>query len=205
MKLQLAIDRLPLGQALVLAARLENTVDIVEVGTSLIKDYGMLALREFAAAKTKGVQLLADMKIMDEAAYEAEAAFANGADIVTVMGVASEESICAVAKAAKAHQKDYMIDMMNVDAARAQKLYQAFDGIFCLHLPTDAKGDIAAFAQQSNLQQYPQLRFAIAGGVNLQALPAIGKAGFAVAIVGGAITKDPNPQKAAAQFKEAML
>ena len=40
MKLQAAIDRVTLEQAKDLARQLDPIVDIIEMGTSLIKDYG---------------------------------------------------------------------------------------------------------------------------------------------------------------------
>lgn len=204
MKLQLAIDRLPLGQAIVLASRLWEDVDIIEVGTSLIKDYGVLSVREFRAAMPDDVLLLADMKIMDEAAYEAKAAFENGADFVTVMGAASTESIRAVEQVATEYQKDYVIDMMGVDNERSAELFAEFKGVFCLHIPSDVHGDIAAFAAQSPIARYSGLRWAIAGGITLESVAPIQEAGFAIAVVGGAITKQPDVQKAAKAFKEVM-
>lgn len=45
MKLQVAIDRIPLNEAVTIANQLDGIVDIIELGTSLVKDYGLLRLR----------------------------------------------------------------------------------------------------------------------------------------------------------------
>ena len=44
MKLQVAIDRVSLDQAKEVVKKLDGVVDIIELGTSLVKDYGLLQL-----------------------------------------------------------------------------------------------------------------------------------------------------------------
>nr|MDS0177279.1 orotidine 5'-phosphate decarboxylase [Oenococcus oeni] len=45
MKLQAAIDRRSLQETIELAKKLDPIVDIVEIGTSAIKDFGFAALK----------------------------------------------------------------------------------------------------------------------------------------------------------------
>ena len=44
MKLQVAIDRVSLAHAITLAKDLDGIADVIELGTSLVKDYGLIAL-----------------------------------------------------------------------------------------------------------------------------------------------------------------
>ena len=44
MRLQAAIDRVSLEEAVALAEQLDGKTDILELGTSLVKDYGNLAI-----------------------------------------------------------------------------------------------------------------------------------------------------------------
>lgn len=88
MKLQAAIDRVTLEQAKDLARQLDPIVDIIEMGTSLIKDYGFYALNKEALG-LQHAELLLDAKTIDEGQYEFEKGFETGADILTVMGAAS--------------------------------------------------------------------------------------------------------------------
>lgn len=69
MKLQVAIDRVSLTKAIQLSQQLDGLVDIVELGPSIVIDYGLEALkdRHFRLRKS---ELLIDLKIIDEGAYE---------------------------------------------------------------------------------------------------------------------------------------
>ena len=76
MKLQAAIDRVTLEQAKDLACQLDPIVDIIEMGTSLIKDYGFYALNKEALG-LQHAELLLDAKTIDEGQYEFEKGFEN--------------------------------------------------------------------------------------------------------------------------------
>ncbi|WP_245837250.1 orotidine 5'-phosphate decarboxylase / HUMPS family protein [Virgibacillus phasianinus] len=85
MLLQLALDRFTVEEAIQLAYETRDQVDWLEIGTSLVKEFGMESIQKFRyafPAKT----LVADMKINDNAKYECKLAFDAGADVVTVMG-----------------------------------------------------------------------------------------------------------------------
>ncbi|WP_025698066.1 orotidine 5'-phosphate decarboxylase / HUMPS family protein, partial [Paenibacillus forsythiae] len=87
MKIQLALDRMSIEEAADMVRRTEPYIDWIEVGTSLIKEFGMASVealkREFPH-KT----IVADMKTFDNAQYEFELCFGAGADVATVMGAA---------------------------------------------------------------------------------------------------------------------
>ncbi|MCT6892431.1 MAG: orotidine 5'-phosphate decarboxylase, partial [Lactobacillus sp.] len=87
MKLQVAIDRVSLTTAVQLARKLDGIADIVEFGTSIIKDYGFYGIKA-ANVNLKHSLLLLDTKTNDEGQYEFEQGFKAGADILTVMGTA---------------------------------------------------------------------------------------------------------------------
>lgn len=65
MKLQAAIDRVSLDKALDLVAKFDGVVDIIELGTSIIKDYGMETLKA-QNLKLSNATLLLDIKTNDE-------------------------------------------------------------------------------------------------------------------------------------------
>lgn len=69
MKLQAAIDRVSLDKALDLVAKFDGVVDIIELGTSIIKDYGMETLKA-QNLKLSNATLLLDIKTNDEGVYE---------------------------------------------------------------------------------------------------------------------------------------
>ncbi|MGA9173277.1 MAG: orotidine 5'-phosphate decarboxylase / HUMPS family protein, partial [Thermoactinomyces sp.] len=92
MKLQLALDRLTVSEAIKIADQVKAEVDWIEVGTSLIKEYGMSSVKALREAFPDHI-IVADMKTFDNAAYEMEICFAAGADVATVMGAAPVETI----------------------------------------------------------------------------------------------------------------
>ena len=113
MKLQVAIDRVKLDDAVRVANQLDSVVDIIEFGTSLVKDYGLLAIKR-ADLNLHHAQLLIDLKTIDEGPYEFKQGFAAGADILTVMGASSVDTIKKVYEIAEAQDKEMYIDMMGI-------------------------------------------------------------------------------------------
>jgi len=135
MKLQVAIDRVSKAAAREMIEVLRDSADIIEIGTSLIKDFGLTgsvaALRECCGP----ARLLADVKTCDEGAYEFERSFEAGADIVTVMGFSSEATLQACAETARRFGKDYMIDLMELDEERVRRVAAAFPGCHSVRPP----------------------------------------------------------------------
>ena len=64
MKLELALDTFTPQSACALAERLQDFIDIVEVGTPMLLNYGMAAVRDMKKA-VPGLTLFADTKIID--------------------------------------------------------------------------------------------------------------------------------------------
>ena len=89
MKLQLALDTLSLKQCLDLVEKVKDTVDIVEIGTPVLLEYGLWAVREMKG-RFPDLEVLADAKIMDAGEYEASQCFEAGADYVTVLGASHD-------------------------------------------------------------------------------------------------------------------
>lgn len=85
MKIQLALDRMTISEAIETAKEAEQYVDLIEVGTSLIKEYGVESISEIKKEFSLK-PVLADMKTFDNATYEFSIAFDAGADMATVMG-----------------------------------------------------------------------------------------------------------------------
>lgn len=202
MRLQLAIDRVSVEDALALIQETHEYMDIIEIGTSLIKDYGMQSIRTIRRM-FPDITLLADIKTIDEAEYEFRAAYEAGADLATVMGAASLRSIEQCDKISKQYHKEYMIDLLEVSPDRLEMLTAFQDAIFAIHLPSDCKGhglDLLLSQSMSSLRNVE--RIAIAGGVSKQTLPAIKQNGIEIAIIGSAITGSPNPRFTAMEFSK---
>ena len=86
MELQLAIDLLNKEEAAKLAQKVEEYVDIVEIGTPIVINEGLPAVQHLNE-NINNAKVLADLNIMDAADYEVSQAVKYGADIVTILGL----------------------------------------------------------------------------------------------------------------------
>ncbi|ERL65048.1 orotidine 5'-phosphate decarboxylase / HUMPS family protein [Schleiferilactobacillus shenzhenensis] len=206
MQLQAAIDRLSLDDAAALAKQLDGVVDIVEMGTSLVKDYGYHGMITMRAAVQRS-RLLVDLKTIDEGAYEFTQGFQAGADILTVMGASSHATIAAVAAVTQAAQRTMMIDLMETTADKQAAISDFPEAIYCLHHSTDRQDKMAPTATVAAFhQQFPSLKhLAIAGGVDQAGAAALATQGLTdIVIVGSAITKANDPAAAAHDLMEVV-
>jgi 3-hexulose-6-phosphate synthase len=206
MKLQLALDRLTVSEAIKIADQVKAEVDWIEVGTSLIKEYGMSSVKALREAFPDHI-IVADMKTFDNALYEMEICFAAGADLATVMGAAPVETIELCLNAAKRFGKEIMIDLLETPTQKIEALERLGNAIFCTHISKDRqerKGvsqTVSNFSADRAAVKGKKIRWAVAGGINEALLPDIVKENPEVVIVGSAITKAANPGEAARRLK----
>lgn len=206
MKLQTAIDRVSLEDAIALAKQLDGKTDILEMGTSLVKDYGNLAIEKLREVLPQ-TNLLVDSKTIDEGAYEFSQAFRYGGDIVTAMGAASVDTLQACYDVAQKENKTMMIDLLEVSDEKIEQIKLFPDAIYASHHSVDRKDHFdAAASVESFRQKYPEIkRLAIAGGIDLRQAQLLAEQGIIeVVIVGSKIAKAENPLQAVNEFMGAV-
>src|SRR3954469_14433619 len=97
---QISVDVATIQQGLaVAAAGLAGGVNIVEMGTPLLKNEGVSNVVPAFRRKFPEALLLADMKTMDGGAFEARAVYAGGGNIIDFLalaGVDTAKAICGV-------------------------------------------------------------------------------------------------------------
>jgi 3-keto-L-gulonate-6-phosphate decarboxylase len=97
---QISVDVATLEQGFAVAgAALAGGVQIVEMGTPLLKNQGMSNVVPAFRRKFPEALLLADLKTMDGGAFEARAVYTGGGNIVDFLalaGVDTAKAICAV-------------------------------------------------------------------------------------------------------------
>ena len=113
MKLQVAIDLLSTCNALTLLNKIAPYVDVIELGTPLIKQEGLSVVKYVKAAYPEKL-VFADLKTIDTGESEADLAFDAGADIMTVLGLAGDNTIVGAVKSGKKHKKSVVADMIGV-------------------------------------------------------------------------------------------
>jgi len=201
MKIQLAIDRVSIEKAKEISREAGPYIDIIEVGTALIKDFGVISIKEIKEAFPNKI-ILADIKTIDEGAYEFKAAYNNGADIATVMGAASVSTLKACYEVAQDFGKLMMIDLLEVGYEKIGLITEFTDAIFCIHLPSDGgEQDLISLLQEFK-GKFPEInKVAVAGGVNYQTITSIKEANVDIVIIGGTITKASSIESAAKKFR----
>jgi 3-hexulose-6-phosphate synthase len=206
MKLQIAMDVLTVEDALELAAKVAGHVDIIELGTPLIKAAGLSAVTAIKEAHPDKI-VFADMKTMDAGELEAEIAFKAGADLVSVLGSADDSTIAGAVKAAQAHSKGIVVDLIGVaDKVNRAKEARAMGAEFIeFHAGLDEQAqpgyDLIGLLTAGEEARVP---FSVAGGVNLATINAVQRAGADVAVVGGGIYSAADPALAAKELRAAI-
>ena len=204
MKIQLALDRLSIEEAIQITREVEKSIDLIEVGTSLIKEFGMNAVSKIREAFPKKT-IVGDIKTIDNARYEFDLCFNAGGDIATVMGVSSIHTIEACLNTAAKHGKKAMIDLLNTSDEQKQALRKYNDAIFCEHVSKDQQEELGSQNQGTKPSDFSGFQVAAAGGIKLDSIEDLIKSIHpAVVIIGSAITKAEDPSVAAAQFKQVI-
>lgn len=205
--LQIALDEVNLDRALQYAKEaVAGGADWVEAGTPLIKSCGLDAVRALKKAFPDKV-IVADMKTMDTGAFETEVAAKAGADVIGILGAASDGTFREAVKAARKYGAKVYMDLISVKdkVARAKQAEALGCDYVCLHMGVDEQmagaKPLDVLAQVAAAVNIPVLA---AGGLNSETVGLAVKAGASVIIVGGALTKAPDIAAAARTLKAAM-
>ncbi|QEM08526.1 3-hexulose-6-phosphate synthase [Mucilaginibacter rubeus] len=205
-KLQVAIDLLTTEDALALAAKVAPYVDIIELGTPLIKNMGSGVITAMKNAHPDKL-VFADLKTADAGELEADIAFKAGADLVTVMGAAGNATIIGAVKAAKAHGKGVVVDTIGYPdrVKRAREVTDLGVDFVELHAGLDEQWT-AGYSIQVLIDEAARagVPVSVAGGVNLSNVTEVIKAGAQVAVAGAAIYGAEDPAAAAKALREAV-
>jgi len=205
-RLQVALDLIASEDAVALLRRIGPAVDVVEAGTPLIKREGMAAVARLRAAVPDKL-VVADMKTADGGAYEAELAFGAGADLMTVLGCASDETVRATLDVARRRGRQVVADLLGVadKPARARQLAALGVDFLGVHAGTDEQASGASpLADLALLRGTVPTPLVVAGGISLANLAAVLVYAPAIVVVGSAITRAPDPVVAAFAFRAAL-
>jgi 3-hexulose-6-phosphate synthase len=204
MELQIALDRIPLSRARDVTATVAPHADWIEVGTSLVKRYGVAGIAAIVAAAA-GTPVLADLKTADDAAYEFALAYDAGAASATVLGLAADATLDTAVRVAEERGREVVVDLMELPGARRAALAARLPAhvVLAAHVGKDAQ---ASGARPVDLlgPWADGRRLALAGGLTAADLPALaGRPGLRV-IVGSAVTKADDPVAAVQDLRAAV-
>jgi bifunctional enzyme Fae/Hps len=203
--LQIALDVPSLERVKKIISELpESDRIILEVGTPLLKKYGVNVIRELRKV-TKDMFIVADLKTLDVGKVEVDMAFEETADAVVVAGLATPETIDKFIKEAKRLGIYAVMDLMNVDdpVEKLRSLKQLPD-VAILHRAIDAEktGKTRWDLIKEMRQTFPGKTFlaAVAGGITPETAPEALANGADIIIVGRYITQSKDVERATREF-----
>lgn len=204
MKIQLALDRLTSEECFRIVDSTLKSIDWIEIGTGVIKEYGMSIVREMRKKYPNKV-ILADMKTCDAGKHEAIQAFEAGADIITVMAFSSNQTIRETLLTAERFNKRVMIDLLGIDSKkRVEEIIELGANLLCLHKGKDMQenGDIASSELFRLVDGISGIELAIAGGINAETAKTFKDSPIDILIVGSAITASHRPDLSSKEIQE---
>jgi len=203
--LQVALDVPNLERVKKIISELpESDRIILEVGTPLLKKYGVNVIRDLRKV-AQDMFIVADLKTLDVGKVEVDLAFEETADAVVVAGLATPETIDKFIKEAKRLGIYAIMDLMNVkDPIGKLRSLKRLPDVAILHRAIDAektgktRWDIIKEMKQTFQGQ--KCLVAVAGGITPQTAPEALANGADIIIVGRYITQSKDVERATREF-----
>jgi bifunctional enzyme Fae/Hps len=179
---------------------------ILEVGTPLLKKYGVKGIRELRAI-AQDLFIIADLKTLDVGKVEVDLAFEETADAVVAAGVAAKETLDGFIYEAKKMGIYAIVDMMNVeDPVKKLETLKELPNVVILHRGIDTEtGQSLGLARIKKLKDaFPNQKFlvAVAGGIVPETAKDALEKGADILIVGRYITQSKDVKRSVREFLE---
>ncbi|MEN3781231.1 3-hexulose-6-phosphate synthase [Priestia megaterium] len=207
MELQLALDLVNISEAKEIVQEVQEYIDIVEIGTPVVINEGLKAVKEIKEA-FPSLKVLADLKIMDAGAYEVMKASEAGASIITILGATDDSTIKGAVEEAKKQGTQILVDMINVKnlEQRAKEVDALGVDYICVHTGYDlqAEGETPFEQLQTIKRVVKNAKTAVAGGIKLNTLPEVVQSQPDLVIVGGGITSEKDKRNVAEEMKKVV-
>jgi bifunctional enzyme Fae/Hps len=183
---------------------------ILEVGTPLLKRYGVKIIRDLREV-AKDYFIVADLKTLDVGKVEVDLAFEETADAVVCAGLAAPETINEFVHETQRLGIYGIVDMMNVENPIAKlKSLKNFPDIVILHRPIDVEtaGKQHAWGMIKEIKQaFKDKKFlvAVAGGITPYNMQEALSQGANIIIVGRYVTQSRDVKRATRDFLESTM
>lgn len=211
--LQVALDVLSVEEAISVVKQLPVRERLIlEVGTPLIKAYGVQAVEKLREVR-KNAFMIADLKTMDVGRIEVKEAAEATADGVCILGVASRATIERAIFEAKKQGIYSVLDMMEVtDVEGKLESLSIKPDVVLLHRSVNVEREAAERGRNvqtpwgdiRGIKEKFGVMIAVAGGVTPEAALRAIKEGADIIVVGRYIVKSKDPRRAAERFLDLM-
>lgn len=205
--LQIALDIPSLEKTKSIIEELpESDRIILEVGTPLLKKYGVKVIQDFREI-ARDIFIIADLKTLDVGKVEVDLAFEETADAVVAAGVAAKETLNGFIYEAKKLGIYAVVDMMNVeDPVKKLQTLKELPDIVILHRGIDTEsGRTLGLERIKELKQaFADRKFlvAVAGGIIPETAREALESGADIVVVGRYVTQSKDVKRAAREFLE---
>ena len=204
-KLQVALDVLSIKEAIDIARKCSGA-HLLEAGTPLIKSEGIKSVAELKR-EFPDKTIVADMKTMDTGYLESKIAGIAGADIVSILAAADNNTVKNAVRASEELNVKVCCDLINTKnpVERAKDLERLGVDFVSLHLGIDQQSESDfPYPTLKRLCEEVNIPVAAAGGLNDKNVKDVINAGTEIIIVGSFITKSKDPTHATQLILEAM-
>jgi 3-hexulose-6-phosphate synthase len=204
---QVAIDR---PENIGVIAQMRGVADIIEIGTPLLKRFGIGAIAT-ARELCPDTPVLADTKTVDGGDLEAEMVLGAGARLMTVLSSTSRATHAAVGRVAERFGAFVVVDTITEfgkpELLPAGATFPESFAYVGVHSATDARA--AGDRSSAHIEAVSDIRrrgfrVALAGGLGPQTLDAVLQAEPEIVIVGSAITGADQPRGVAKWIKDRL-
>jgi len=205
--LQIALDNPNLERAKEIVSQIPQSDRIIlEVGTPLLKKYGVKIVRELRDS-ARDMFIAADLKTLDVGKVEVDLAFEETADAVVASGLAAAEMLNGFINEAKRLGIYAAVDMMEVeDSVEKLRSLKQLPDIVILHRAIDVEKTVVHRMEliKELRQTFPHQRLliAVAGGIIPETAREALEKGADIIIAGRYITQSKDVKRAVREFLE---
>jgi len=200
--LQVALDLPDLAGAVEICRSMPVQRVILEVGTPLLKSYGVEAIRSIKKG-SRGRIVVADTKTLDAADVEVRIAKEGGADVATVSALAPRATTRKFADSCRELNMVCAVDLLGCsgDLEGVRDACLGADILIC-HVGIDEGSEERSLRTRTKAlkEGFPDKLIAAAGGIVPNTATALVRSGADIIIVGRYITASENPGERAAEF-----
>lgn len=204
-KLHISFNMVNLEEALSIADKVEKYGDAFEIGSLLIAQYGLDAVKKFRA-KFPEKTLFCKSNIVEYEKETVALACQAGSDWITVLAGASRNTIHNACLSAHDKGKKVILDLIDTDASSCGQIALEAKslGAQALLFRTITDTPLLFLDNWDMVSGNTKLPIFISAPVTLQTVHEFTKINAAGIVVGSAITHAENPAEAAKKFAEIL-
>ncbi|MCE2992713.1 MAG: orotidine 5'-phosphate decarboxylase / HUMPS family protein [Alphaproteobacteria bacterium] len=206
--LQLEVDILDITKVMSVLEKTSEFVDIIEIGSTLIKCEGINLLR-ILKSKFDKIPIFVDIRTIDDGEYDTKPFLQNGAAYVTVLGESDNKTIESALKVAREYKGKVVVDLMAVQdkVSRIRELKAIDVEFFYIHngFEQQAAGKNYIAECKEIVSNFHDLKLFVAGSSSPSVIQDIMTLSPYAIVVGGEVISATDPRGVAKSINDTML